>query len=116
MEKTKILMRAWTVALDVYAYDSSPLASAHAEQLLDIAVSGSVQSLRETHKELENVLDQIMVLAHHHEENHKGMRQFRAYKDDARMFDRVINILVGEIKTYEQRIEANKYNDGRQER
>lgn len=115
MGKMKILTRSWMLALEEFAYESSPMAVAHAEQLLDIAVAGSVQSLKETLDELENVMDQIMLIASQHEEEHKGMRQFTAYKRDARVMERVINVLAGEIKTYEHRIETNKNNNGRQE-
>lgn len=111
----KILMRAWTVAMDPYAYDSSPLASAHAEQLLDIAVAGSVQSLQETRDALKKIEEQLMLLMSQTEEKHKGFRNRVDYRHKLEAFQEFLTIVVAEIKTYDQRIEANRRNDGRVE-
>lgn len=115
MEKMKILMRSWTVAIDPYAYDSSPLASAHAEQLLDIAVAGSVQSLRETLEELKRVEEMLMLQFNQLEERSKGFRNRVDYRQKKEAFEEFLHILAGEIETYENRIEANRLNNGRSE-
>lgn len=102
------------MAIDPYAYDSSPLASAHAEQLLDIAVAGSVQSLRETLDELKRMEEMLMLLMAQTEERSKGFRNRVDYRQKKEAFQEFLQLLAGEIKTYEARIEANKNNNGKQ--
>ena len=109
-------MRAWVIGIDEYAVQSSPLAEAHAEQLLDIAVAGSVQSLRETLDELRRLEEMLMLQMSQTEERSKGYRNRVDYRQKKEAFEEYLRILVGEIKTYEQRIETNRHNDGRQER
>lgn len=113
MENMKILTRVWTVAIDKYAYASSPLAEAHAEQLLDITVAGSVQSLRETLDELKRVEEMLMLQFSQLEERSQGFRNRVDYRQKKEAFEAFLHILAGEIQTYEARIEANKHNDGK---
>lgn len=113
MEKLKILTRVWTVAIDKYAVESSPLAVAHAEQLLDITVAGSVQSLRETLDELKRVEEMVMLELSQLEERSKGFRNRVDYRQQSAAFEKFLHILAGEIETYEARVEANRFNDGK---
>lgn len=114
MSGFKVITRSWFVAIDKFAVSSSPLAEAHAEQLLDISIAGSVQSLQETLEELKKVEEMVMLRLSQLEERSKGFRNRSDYRQKKEAFEDFLHILAGEIETYEARIEANKNNDGRQ--
>lgn len=113
MENMKILKRSWEIGIDKYALESSPLAEAYAEQLLDISIAGSLQSLQETKEELNNIKDQLVMLMDQFEQQSKGFRNRMDYKHKIEAYSNVLRIIVNEIQTYEGRIEANKNNNGR---
>ena len=115
MGELKILKRVWVIAIDRFAVESSPLAEAHAEQLLDISSAGSVQSLRETREALKTVEEQIMLLLDSTNSDEKGFRHMVAYKRRIEGLEECLRIVVNQVRTYDQRIEANKHNDGRED-
>jgi hypothetical protein len=112
-DKIKVISRAWVVTVDPYALEASPLARDYAERLLDISVQTSVQSLTETREELKRIELEMRTMASRYEEQSKGFRRGVMYKGKFEAMTELIALLNREIQVYDQRIEANKKNNGR---
>lgn len=106
------MLRLWSVAVDPYALDSSPLAREYAERLVDMQVAASSQSLRETRDELKRLHEEVVDKWTHYEEESKGFHRSAMYKGKTEAFMEFAHLLVRELDAYDARIESNKKNDG----
>lgn len=108
-----MVSRTWFIGVSEHALNSSPVAHSHAEALLDIAVAASVQSLTETRDELNRVLNEAMQQMTEYQEKSQGFHRSAMYKGRMLAFEDFINLLVREVKFYEERIEQNRGNNGK---
>lgn len=112
MGKTKAIIRLWSVTVDQYALDSSPLAQDYAERLVDLQVAASKQSLQETLDELKRIHEEIVGKWTEYDEKSRGFHRSAMYKGKSEGFMEIAHLLVREIDAYEKRLETNKYNNG----
>lgn len=112
MKNMQLVSRIWSIAVPESAIDSSPLAKEHAEQLVDIYVAGSVQSLKETREALHKLEQDFMQKMSEYEHRSKLINR-RADKTKFEAYGEMLAILFEHLSLYEQRIEANKQNNGR---
>lgn len=113
MRDIKIISRTWYLGASRYALESSPLAEHYAEQMLDMQVAASPQSLKETRDCLRRLHEDTVEKAIAYEEQSHGFRRNAMYKGRSEAFMEFAHLLKAEIEVYERRAEANEKNDGR---
>jgi septum formation topological specificity factor MinE len=113
MKDMKIVSRVWSIAVPQHAFDVSALAQEYADQLVDLAVGGSVQSLLETRQELQAIEEELMHMLAKYEVQSKGFRRGVTYKGKFEAFSDLLKVIAKHIEVYDLKIEANSKNDGR---
>lgn len=113
MEKAKVVMRLWSVTVNRYGADSSPMAAEYMDRLVDMQVMASIQSLTETHEELKRIHEEVVNRMTEYDEKSRGFHRSAMYKGKMEAMMEMAHILVRELDAYEKRMETNKLNDGR---
>src|ERR1700761_3176571 len=98
----------WTGALDEAAYLAAPMAAEYAEQLVDIQVAASPQSLQETRDcllKLAESLTEALESCYKGEHREKDKRRLQGQQIG---LESALMAIADEVELYETRIEANK--------